>query len=209
MVGQSLKVNDFMLIFEPFVYSMNDEVQMIRIVFGLIMLVHGLIHLMGFVKAFEFAEISQLTSFISRSRGMLWLLVALLFTAAVIVFVLKQDGWWMMALPAVVLSQILIILAWQDAKFGMIANGIILIACVLAYGQWDFNRMVRHELQRFVPQTIETSRTIRKAEITHLPPIVQQWLKTAGIIGQPLTQTVHLHQQGKMRTEPDGPWMKV
>jgi hypothetical protein len=39
---------------------------------------------------------------------------------------LKQHWWWAAGLLAVVISQALIIMNWQDAKFGTIANIIIL-----------------------------------------------------------------------------------
>jgi len=39
-----------------------------------LLLLHGLIHLMGFAKAFGYAELPQLTQPISREWGVLWLL---------------------------------------------------------------------------------------------------------------------------------------
>ncbi len=39
-----------------------------------LLLLHGLIHLMGFAKAFGYAELPQLTQSISREWGVLWLL---------------------------------------------------------------------------------------------------------------------------------------
>lgn len=39
---------------------------MIRAIFGFLILLHGLIHLMGFLKAFHLADIEQLTLPISK-----------------------------------------------------------------------------------------------------------------------------------------------
>lgn len=64
---------------------------MIRIIFAFIVIVHGLIHLMGFIKAFKLAEINQLTQNISKPTGLLWLLSALLFITALFVFLLNKD----------------------------------------------------------------------------------------------------------------------
>ena len=44
-----------------------------RLLFALLLVVHGLIHAMGFAKAFGLAELSQLTREISRPLGVLWL----------------------------------------------------------------------------------------------------------------------------------------
>ena len=53
----------------------------VRIVLAAIVVVHGLIHLMGFAKAFGLAALPALTQPISRSMGVVWLSAALL-TAA-------------------------------------------------------------------------------------------------------------------------------
>ena len=39
-----------------------------------LLILHGLIHLMGFAKAFGYAELPQLTQPISRDWGVVWLL---------------------------------------------------------------------------------------------------------------------------------------
>ena len=104
---------------------------MIRIAFIIFVVLHGLIHLMGFVKAFNFAEISELNLPISKFMGIVWLSACLMFLGAMIQFYLEQDYWWLTSIIAIVLSQGLIFFSWQDAKFGTIANVIILIITVL------------------------------------------------------------------------------
>jgi len=42
---------------------------MLKIIFLFIVLIHALIHLLGFVKAFNLTEISQLTQPISKTSG--------------------------------------------------------------------------------------------------------------------------------------------
>ena len=101
-----------------------------RLVLSLIIVVHGFIHVMGFAKAFKYAELSQLTQEISKSAGLLWLLCAIAFIAAGVLFAAKQSSWWWIALPAVILSQWLMFASWEDSKFGTIANLIILLPIV-------------------------------------------------------------------------------
>jgi hypothetical protein len=107
----------------------------LKIVFSLLIAIHGLIHLMGFAKSFKFAEMSQLTQPISKPHGLLWLTATLLFVATLPIFLLRKDWWWIIAVVAILISQYLIIIAWQDAKFGTVANVIILILCIIGYGQ--------------------------------------------------------------------------
>lgn len=106
---------------------------MIRYIFAFVMLVHGLIHFMGFAKAFGYGNISQITTTISRASGVLWMMNAFLFVAAVVFYLLNNHWWWIVALIAAVLSQALIIQVWQFAKFGTIANILILVMIVIHF----------------------------------------------------------------------------
>ena len=101
-----------------------------------IILLHGLIHLMGFVKAFGLAEISELTLPISRGWGILWLIAALLLILSGFLFWINQSAWWVPAIAGVILSQVLVFTFWQDARFGSIPNLILLIVI--------FSGFVRH-----------------------------------------------------------------
>lgn len=94
-----------------------------RLLLSLVIIVHGLIHLMGFAKAFKYAELSQLTQEISMPAGLLWLLCSLAFIVAGVLFAFKNASWWWVALPAVVLSQLLMFASWDDAKLGWRAPG--------------------------------------------------------------------------------------
>ena len=57
---------------------------MIRILFLILLAVHGLIHLLGFAKAFGLAELPQLVQPISRPWGALWLAAAALTLATAV-----------------------------------------------------------------------------------------------------------------------------
>ena len=104
-----------------------------RIFLLIVIAMHGLIHLMGFAKAFNLAELSQLSKAISKFSGLMWLSAALLFLTTLVLLVLKSDTWWMFGVAAIIISQIVIINSWSDAKWGTIANIIILILIILAF----------------------------------------------------------------------------
>ncbi len=191
----------------PYLPFTTKNALMLRYLFAFILLVHGLIHLMGFVKAFKLADIQQLTQPISKPLGILWLVTAVLFVAAVALFLFQHNAWWMVALPAVVLSQVLIFGVWQDAKFGTIANLIALAGIVLAIANWNFQTMAQREKQALLSQAKMETETITRDLLAGLPPIVQKWLERSNVIGKKKVQTVHLQQTGEMRTTPDGNWM--
>jgi hypothetical protein len=105
---------------------------MLRYLFAFVLLMHGLIHFMGFAKAFNYGNITQLTKEISKPAGFMWLITAFLFIAATFMFVQKKDAWAVLAIIAALISQVLIILVWKDAKFGTIANLIVLFVAILS-----------------------------------------------------------------------------
>jgi hypothetical protein len=178
-----------------------------RLLFALIVLFHGLIHLMGFAKAFHLAEVPQLGGSFSKSAGVLWLLTALLFAASMFLFFLKKDEWWMLAAAAVLLSQILIFTQWNDAKFGTIANLIALAGVATGYGAWQFNRMVRTETAVFAAAPLPAPVPLTREMLAPLPPVVQHWLERCDVVGKDVIHKVHLRQAGEMRTKPDAGWL--
>ncbi|WP_162794099.1 DUF6544 family protein [Runella rosea] len=178
-----------------------------RYLFALILLVHGLIHLMGFVKAFKLAEISQLTQVISKPIGVFWLMVAVLFVLATTLLILQKETWWMAAAPAVILSQALVFTNWQEAKFGTIANVIILGGVVLSFADWSFNTMVKKELQAFGPATLPAPQLVMPERVKTLPSVVQKWLYRSNVVGKEDVHVVNLKQKGEMKTKPDGNWI--
>lgn len=78
---------------------------MIRAALVMVLAVHGVIHLMGFGKAFALLELEQLTQPISRDMGVAWLAAGAAMLAAGIHLMVAPRSWWITGLIAVVLSQ--------------------------------------------------------------------------------------------------------
>jgi len=174
---------------------------------GILMILHGLVHLMGFVKAFGVAEITQLTLDISRPAGLLWLTTAVLFTVAAIILLIGRSWWWLIAAAALVLSQLLIIMFWKDARFGTIANVVVLVGVILGYGAWSFGMQAAEDRRALLGAAPPEGKIITPATAAGLPPAVQTWIGNSGVIGKKSARIVRLKQRGEMRTEPDGKWM--
>ena len=99
-----------------------------RFLLAAVLVVHGLIHALGFVQGFRLAVLAPLHQPIGPGAGLLWLAAALLLVAGGALLLAGARRWWAPALAGVVLSQMLIVSAWQDAKYGMVANAIVLVA---------------------------------------------------------------------------------
>jgi hypothetical protein len=182
---------------------------MLKIFFLIVLFIHGMIHILGFLKAYQLAEINQLTQNISRPMGILWLIALILSLAAAIQFISNHDLWWITALAAVILSQVLIILFWQDAKFGTIANIIILLSIIAGYGFWSFENIFNND----VAFRLETSSKIEKnlltdKDIEHLPAPVQKYLRYTGVINKEKVNNVKIVFDIEMR-EKGKDWFKA
>lgn len=92
--------------------------------------VHGLIHLMGFAKAFGLADLPQLTQPISRLAGAAWLVAAAMMAAAGVLVYQRDQPFAIVAIAAIACSQIVIALSWRDAWAGTIANVVLAAAVV-------------------------------------------------------------------------------
>jgi hypothetical protein len=100
---------------------------------AILLVVHGLIHLLGVAKAFGWAELPQLTQPISPVLGILWLVSALLFLAAALSLFLWPRGWWLIGAGAVVVSMLVILPSWADAKVGAYTNAVLVVGLVFGF----------------------------------------------------------------------------
>lgn len=169
----------------------------------LLLLIHGLIHGMGFVKGFGLAELTALSQPIPRPMGLLWLLAALLFLAAGVSLLMNAPAWWMFALAGILLSQIVIAASWSDARWGTLANLILILPVLAAYGQWQFDRQVDQEVRAFETMAVAP---VQPTPLDSLPPVVRRWLVQSGF-SLKLPRQVSITQHGRMRLKPEGRWM--
>jgi hypothetical protein len=179
-----------------------------KAVFALLLVLHGAIHALGFLKAFQFSEVKQLNLPISKPMGGIWLLVTILFFISAILYLYKNENWPLMAMISVLISQVIIVLSWQDAKWGTILNGIIILVALQGYAEARFEKLTRLESMNLLASCKPiSSEVITEERIASLPAIVQQWMRYSGVIGKPEVVSVRLRQTGEMRTKPTGKWM--
>lgn len=182
---------------------------MLKIFLLIVLFIHGLIHILGFLKAFHFAEINQLTQNISKPMGIFWLAAVILFLAAAIQIISNQDLWWITALAAVILSQILLILFWQDAKFGTIANIIVLLSVIAGYGFWSFEKNFKEDFYNRLKRDSNFQKDlITEKDIEHLPAPVQKYLTYTGVLNTEKVNNVKIIFDVEMR-EKGKDWFKA
>lgn len=182
---------------------------MLTTLFAFLMLIHALIHLMGTAKGFQWAEIPQLRQVVSRSAAMLWLAAALLLGGAVVTLLAEPRIWWIVGVVALVVSQAAIATAWTDAKFGTVANAILLVGVIIGYlhdGPRSFNASYERDVAivRSQPGRIGV---LAEADLAPLPEIVQRYVRQSGAVGQPRVRNFRLRFRGSIRSGPQARWM--
>ncbi|MCF6295482.1 MAG: hypothetical protein L3J25_07310 [Flavobacteriaceae bacterium] len=175
-----------------------------RIILIIITVLHGIIHLFGFLKAFGILEFNAISQPISKTFGIVWLLSFVLFVITTVLLITKYDYWWVFGIVGVILSQFLIINFWSDAKFGTILNLIILISTIIVYSTFSFERKVNDEIVKMFEKSNTTNKNILSEQmISDLPTIVQKWLLNSGIIDKEAVYSVYLEQDLQMLMKPE------
>jgi hypothetical protein len=181
---------------------------MYKYLFIFITVLHGLIHFVGFAKAFNYANFNQLTKEISKPMGILWFVTAILFVLCVIFYHFKKESWVYFAFIAIVFSQYLIVNNWQDAKFGTIANVLIMIVAVIGFFQINFKNEYRNEVKIGLLQTKNIQKNIlTEALIKDLPESVQKYIRYTNCIGKPVVNNFRIDFSGKIRSHEKPVWM--
>jgi hypothetical protein len=173
---------------------------MIRGALAFIIFLHGLIHLMGFARAFRYGNISLLSMDISRTVGVVWLFATSLFVTAGVLLLLKKESWWMIILPAVILSQVLIVTVWGDAKFGTVINAVLFLIVVLLIESWRFEQVYRRDVAQSMQNiSAKGKEVITEKDLQHLPLPVQKYLRYVGVVGKPRVYNYKISFNGQMR----------
>lgn len=167
--------------------------------FIFILVIHGLIHLLGFIKAFDLFEIPQLSQQIDKPIGWIWLLITFLFIVAAFNFGMDKD-WAKIAIISVVLSQILISLAWSDAKAGTLPNILIFTVAMIAFLGARFKETFIKNVSESIQRSDHTTHaTLINNDIYHLPVPVQKYLHFVDVVGKPKIRNMKVEMDGQMR----------
>jgi hypothetical protein len=152
---------------------------------ALIIMLHGAIHVMGFVSAFAPARFAFARP-VSTAAGLAWLAAALLLVCAAVLLLMGHRFWWIAGAAGLLVSQPLIVLWWTDARFGTIANALVAVAVVVAglgmrpgSNGSTFRSQVREGLARPAGKSVVT-----EADLAPLPAPVARYLRFVGVVGK-------------------------
>ena len=188
----------------------ETEVDIMRWAFFVVVVVHGLIHVLGVAKAFALADLPQLTQPISRSLGIVWLAAAALLLTSALAWVVAPRWFWIVGALAVVASEIAIASAWRDAKFGTLANVIVLLGVVYGFvsqGPWSLRTEYRREVTAAIARA-PAPRLVVEADLLRLPDPVRAYVRSSGAVGLPQIADFRATWRGRIRAGASEPWME-
>ena len=181
-----------------------------KLAFAILISLHGLIHLLGIWKGFHpSATFLPGETIVALSRSFS-LLTKVMFATGCAGFLVAAAGvlfgaqwWWKPAIITIILSQVLIVLFWKEAKWGTIANVLILLPSVVAFATQKFETGVNREVDSLLSAPPAAHYKITSDHLAKLPASVQKWLVSSGVVGQEIVQFVRLKQSGFMRLKPE------
>lgn len=188
---------------------------MIRLIFSSILVLHGLLHLVGFAKEWDIGSQGELSgkTFIdlsgngSRIAGSLWLITGALFLATAVLFLLRREWYWLPAAVGLLISQTLIIIYWKDARYGTFVNIIVFVVVLFAAAAMLFGQAVKREVKLLQSQALKDDKIVTEEMLSALPQNVQRWLRHTAVAGSKNPNIIRIMQKGSMRSKPGGKWM--
>ena len=174
-----------------------------KIAFFITIVLHGLIHMLGFLKGFDLKEIKELTLHISKPIGIFWLIASIVLLAFGVLHFINSKYAWIVGLLAITLSQVLIFMFWKDAKFGTIPNIIIFAVSLTSFGYYNFHKIIQQETLKILEDngTFE-DQILNELDLLHLPSPVKSWLMNSGSIGKPFIRCGRVSQIAEMQMQP-------
>ena len=174
----------------------------VRWVVGFVVVSHGALHLLGAAKGLKWAEVRTLAEPISTGLGAAWL-AALVTIATGVLLVGRVRWWWTVGAVAVavVLSQVVIVTSWADAKAGTIANFVLLAAVVYGWASQG-PQGERAEYPRRATGALDiphVAGVVTEADLQPLPAPVAAYVRQSGALGQPRMQTLRARFHGRIR----------
>ena len=178
---------------------------------------HGAIHVLGWLKWAHLSPVAQLSGrtlvplspLTERAFAGLWASALILLTLAAGLRLFSRELWWAPALAGLLLSQALIVVSWQDAKFGTVLNVLLLLPALAGATHAQFAGRIDHEVGTLLAAATARSeqRPLAATDLAGLPAPVRRWLEQSGIVGRAPIRTLRLRQRGELRTAPEAAFL--
>jgi len=115
---------------------------------------------------------------------MFWFVGAMLVFAAAVSWHIWPRDFWALGLLAAIVSQLAISSAWPDAKFGTIANVLLLIASTIGFLMYRPTSLHAQFVRDSSARSTSAANLVTEADLDPLPEPVKRYLRAVGVCGQ-------------------------
>lgn len=176
-----------------------------KVVLAILISIHAAAHLPGFMSAFGLSKMAMSRA-VTPVAGLLWGAACIMFFVAAGLLIMDKS-WGYLGVFAIVLSQVLVIVWWRDARLGTIVNFIVLFPAVVNVASLQFRAKAHKEAVALLNKNAVVN--LSNQGYANLPLPVKRWLDASGALHANTLHTLRLKQKGKLRMEPGGKWFPV
>jgi len=158
---------------------------MLRVLLAVLLMFHGMVHFTGLARAFLPAHVPIFKTYINKSTGLDWALAGTFFVLSGLLLLLNNEYWWGVGGIAILISQVLIVFNWHDARFGTVANVILAIAVYIGMTMWDFQVRYITAVERTDEQVLTLpEQHIGEQDLALFVQPAQRNFRTVGVVGK-------------------------
>ena len=184
---------------------------LVRWIVVVILIAHGLLHLLGAAKGLSWAEVATLTDPITPALGVVWLAAAIALVVTGVLFAARARMWWVAGFVGLLTSQAVILTSWGDAKAGTLANLVLLGALgyeLASNGPRSYRAEYRRRVATALPVSApDTVSIVSEADLARLPAPVAEYIRRSGAVGQPRVSSLLATIHGRIRASATSRWM--
>ncbi|MEO6999288.1 MAG: DUF6544 family protein [Terracoccus sp.] len=187
----------------------------VRRLVGVVVVAHGVLHLLGAAKGLGWATVTALPEPIGAVTGAAWLGAALLVVVAGAFLFTSWPRWWVVCAVAAVVSQAVLVTSWADARAGTVVNVLLFGAAVYGWAAQG-SRSLGHEYRRRVSTALSApppapptgcGPVVSEDDLAVLPSLVASYLRRTGAVGRPRVTSFRARIHGRIRASATSVWM--
>jgi hypothetical protein len=176
-----------------------------------VLALHGVIHVLGFASVTGPGDVPGLDMRIGTGEGLLWLAAGVLLGVAAVAIRVTPRFWWIPALLGVILSQVLVIESWSDARFGTLVNLALLAPIAVSAADVrpsSLRSIYRNRVRWALASAPRDPAPVTVEDLQGLPAPVRTYLERAGVVGRPRIASFGAGFRARIRGGPDEAWME-
>lgn len=182
-----------------------------RVLLTAVLTLHGAIHVVGFVQASGLGDVPGLELPIGTGVGLLWLAAGVLLGVAAVAVHVIPRFWWIPGVLGLVLSQVLVMGAWGDARFGTLVNLVLLAPIAVSAADLrpsSLRSIYRGRVRWALASAPRDPPPVTVEDLDGLPAPVRTYLERAGVVGWPRVVSFRAGFRARIRGGPDEAWME-